>query len=335
MKILKYIGILLGFLVIGYFSGPRPPKPIYTSDLPDIPDQSNELEKYIASLEQKDQPLKEGNEAKIIWYNDSLKSKTPFSIVYLHGFSASHEEGKPIHEWMAKTFGMNLYLARLADHGRKKEDALSEFTAQKAWDDAKMALSIGKKIGDKVILVSTSTGGTLSLMLCAQYADIAAQILMSPNIAIKDPTSVILNDPWGLQIARKVIGGEFKIASDTSAIYGKYWDKKYRIEALVQLEELIETSMNKNTFSAIHQPTLLLYYYKDETHQDPVVRVDAMKKMFSELAIPPDKKREIALPHVGEHVLGGYIKSKDLESVKREIESYLQSVLNLKKVSNN
>ena len=40
--------------------------------------------------------------------------------------------------------------------------------------------------------------------------------------------------------------------------------------------------MNKETFKKVNQPTLLLYYYKDETHQDAVVKVSAMQKMFDE-----------------------------------------------------
>ena len=42
-------------------------------------------------------PVKPENEARIIWQNDSLKNKTEYAVVYLHGFSASQEEGDPVH----------------------------------------------------------------------------------------------------------------------------------------------------------------------------------------------------------------------------------------------
>ena len=92
-----------------------------------------------------------------------------------------------------------------------------------------------------------------------------------------------MNNPWGLQIARLVLGSKYVDAEDKRPIYRNYWNYQYRLEAAVQLEEYLETSMNKQTFEKIHQPTLMLYYYKDEVHQDPWCELDAMKKMFEQL----------------------------------------------------
>ena len=103
-------------------------------------------------------------------------------------------------------------LSRLADHGIDTTEALLQFTPDRAWESAKEALAMGKKIGDKVILLSTSTGGTLALMLAAEYPeDVFALINLSPNIAINDGAAFLLNDPWGLQIARMVMGGNYRV----------------------------------------------------------------------------------------------------------------------------
>ncbi len=75
-------------------------------------------------------------------------------------------------------------------------------TADKYWESAKEALAIGQQIGNKVILVGTSTGGTLALQLAAQYPEVYAMVLLSPNIAINDPNAWLLNNPWGLQISQ-------------------------------------------------------------------------------------------------------------------------------------
>ena len=335
MKILQYAGFLIMVAASVYFMGPAPKTPVFTDDLIHVPNDPLELENFIEIHEKKDAPIKAGNEAKIIWYIDSLKNKTPFSLVYLHGFSASHEEGNPIHMQIAKTYGMNLFLTRLADHGRADDEPLSRFTATGAWEDAKAALAIGKAIGEKVILMSTSTGGTLSLMLASTYPEIHAQILMSPNIAIKDPTAFLLNNHWGLQLARKTIGGEYRIVADTSSLYAKYWNPKYRIEALVELEELVESTMNEQTFKKINQPILLLYYYKDQLNQDPVVSVDAMHKMFSSISTRQELKMDAPLANAGNHVIGSYVKSKDLETVKSQTELFLDSLLKLPKINQN
>ena len=238
--------------------------------------------------------LKPNNEARIVWF-DSSKTKTEYSIVYLHGFSASQEEGRPIHTNIAKEFGCNLYLSRLAEHGIDTTEPMMNLTADKLWESAKQALQIGKQIGNKVILMSTSTGGTLSLKLAAEYPnDVYALIMMSPNIAINNNKAYLLNNPWGLQIARAVTGSHYITAKDTTSLYKQYWYWHYPLESTVQLQELIETSMTKQIFEKVKQPVFLLYYYKDDVHQDSVVSVPAMLNMFKELGTPANKKIKIA-----------------------------------------
>jgi alpha-beta hydrolase superfamily lysophospholipase len=45
---------------------------------------------------------------------------------------------------------------------------------------------IAKKLGKKVIIMSTSTGGTLSLQLAAAFPEIAGLVMYSPNIEINN-----------------------------------------------------------------------------------------------------------------------------------------------------
>ena len=285
MKFLKIFAWIVLVLVIVYLLGPRPAAPAFTNAsypnaLKPIAQRGIELEKSIAQKESQ-HDIKLDNEARIIWHNDSLKNQTEYSIVYLHGFSASQEEGDPVHRHIAKEFGCNLYLSRLAEHGIDTAESLLHFTIDKYWESAKDALNIGGALGEKVILMATSTGASLALQLAATYpARVHALILMSPNISIFDQFAWLLNNPWGLQIARLVKGSKYVDATDQRPIYRNYWNYQYRLEAAVQLEEYLETSMNKKTFEKVQQPTLMLYYYKDEIHQDSVVKVGAMKKMF-------------------------------------------------------
>jgi len=308
-------------------SGPKPSTPKYNKDIPAIPD---DVENYISKKESLHH-LKKNNEARIVWANDSLKSITEYAIVYLHGFSASQEEGNPVHRNVAKYFGCNLYLSRLAEHGIDTTDQLINLTSDNYWESAKEALFIGKKLGRKVILMGTSTGGTQALQLAAIYPnDVAAIILYSPNIEINDPNAYLLNNPWGLQIARLVKGGKLNYPADTRPIYSAYWNRPYRLEAVVNLEEMIETSVTKETLNAVKQPVLMLYYFKDELHQDSVVRVDAMKKMFGALSTPSNMKEEMAIPNAGHHVLGSPILSKDIMTVEKETIRFIKDKMGLK-----
>lgn len=361
----RYTLLILLVLTVVYFLGPHPKTPTYSNVMPTVPADINALPQYIQQQESAHK-VKPNNEARIVWASDmyntdsvtaatdsltkyngpgKLLSKaagiikpimhpghavTDYSIVYLHGFSASQEEGAPIHTNIAKEFGCNLYLSRLAEHGIDTTEPMINLTPEKYWESAKEALAIGKKIGKKVILMGTSTGGTNALQLAAAYPnDVAAVILLSPNIAIHDPNAWVLNNPWGLQIARMVKGSHYVTASDDRPIYKQYWYHQYPLEAAVELQELLETTMTKETFEKVKQPLLMLYYYMDETHQDSVVSVPAMLKMFGELGTPANLKFKDAIPAAGDHVLGSYIKGKDLLSVQTAIEKFMINVLHI------
>jgi len=325
----RIILVLIILIAIVYVAGPAPDEPIFANNpgcLPAFNFEGQDLADFV----QDNEPLenvKPDNEARIVWADDSSKQKTEYSIVYLHGFSASQEEGDPIHTNIAKKFGCNLYLSRLAEHGLNTTEQFINLTADSYWNSAKAALAIGKQLGQKVILMATSTGGTLALMLAAHFpSDVHSLVLLSPNIAIKDGAAVVLNNHWGLQIARLVKGSDYVDSKDQRDIYKKYWYSHYRLEGAVALQEMIETSMTEKTFKKIRQPTLMLYYYKDEVHQDSVVSVSAMKKMFEQLG--SHNKKSVAMPLTGDHVIGSWIKSKDVAGVEKEIELFLQKLIN-------
>ncbi|MCA6499594.1 MAG: alpha/beta hydrolase [Chitinophagaceae bacterium] len=323
----RWLLVAAGILVL-YWVGPNPADPVYTNDLPVLSDSPQQLEMYVAEQEKK-HPIKPDNQARIVWNNDSLKNTTEYALVYLHGFSASQEEGNPVHRNLAKAFGCNLYLARLAEHGIDTSDALMNYTAEGLWQTAKEAYAIGKKLGKKVILMGTSTGGTVALQLAAAFPEIAGIILYSPNISINDPNAWLLNNPWGLQIARLVKGSNFNTAGQDDSTYKKYWNHTYRLEATVQLQELLETTMVPATFGAVRQPVLALYYFKDENNQDKVVKVSAIQKMMQELGTPDSLKRSVAMANAGNHVLASPIVSKDVAGVEKETSTFLQQVMKL------
>ena len=327
MKFFKWLGIIALVLIILYFLGPRPATPVYAKELPVVPTEPAMLEKYIKDREALHQ-LKSDNEARIVWFNDSLKDKTEYAVVYLHGFGASQKEGDPVHTFFAKKFGCNLYLSRLAEHGVDSSEAMVNLTADKLWNSAKDAFVIGRQLGKQVILLATSTGATLALKLAAEYEGISGLILLSPNIAINDPLAWIANNHWGLQIAQ-LVKGKYRTTEDTTALEKQYWYNKYRMESVTELQELLETTMKASLFEKVKQPVLMLYYYKDEEHQDKTVKVSAMKRMFRLLGTPDSLKREIAVPNAGEHVIGSYITSKDLQTVENECMKFGKEILHL------
>ena len=62
-------------------------------------------------------------------------------------------------------------------------------------------------------------------MLAAEYPqDVFGLINLSPNIAINDGAAFMLNDPGGLQIARMVMGKNYRV-TDANEEHAEYWNK--------------------------------------------------------------------------------------------------------------
>lgn len=327
-RIKRFFLVLILLIIVGYVLGPKPAKPELNMDLPSISASISNIESYIDKKEEA-VDIKKDNESRIFWANDSVHQRTNYCVLYLHGFSASWYEGYPAHVQFAKHFGFNLYIPRLHDHGLETEDALLDMTPDKLWNSAKEALMVAKSLGKKVIIMSTSTGGTLGLKLAADFPEyVDGLILYSPNIRINNSTAFILPKPWGLQIGRKVIGSKYRITEENfESKECQYWNCKYRLEAVVYLQQLVEATMKKSTYKNVTAPVFLGYYYKDEENQDETVRVDAMLKMFDQLGTIPSKKVKEAFPDAGEHVIACELTSGCVDEVIAETIKFGENVM--------
>jgi esterase/lipase len=324
-----FIGIVLA-LFIFYSVGPRPSKPDFTIHEINLPSTPTELETNIALAEASVKGIKPDNQARIIWADSSKKEKTKIAFLYLHGFSASQAEGDPVHKDLAKKFNANLYLSRLAEHGIDKGD--SSMISLKAGEyeaSAENALAITKKLGNDIIVIGTSAGGALTLYLASRHPEIKAIVLYSPCVKLFDKTAVILDKPWGLQIARLVSGGLSKKFESESKTHSNYWQLNYRIEALVALQNLVSNTMKPEVFSKVKCPVFLGYYFKNEKEEDNTVSIPAMLKMFDELGTPTELKQKLAFPDAGAHVIASYIRSKDWKGVERETDKFLTDKVKL------
>jgi len=329
-RIKRFLLIILLLAVVVYLAGPKPKKPELSKDLPSISASMATVEKYIEDKESKFS-VRPDNETRIIWANDSVKERTDFCVLYLHGFSASWYEGYPAHTRFAKHFACNLFIPRLASHGLETDDPLIDMTPDALWESAKEALMIARSLGKKVVIMSTSTGGTLGLKLAAEFPEyVDGLVLYSPNIRINNSAAFLLSKPWGLQIGRKVNGGKYRITNeDFESKDCQYWYCKYRMEGTVYLQQLVESTMKKEVFKRVTAPVFLGYYYKDDKNQDETVKVSAMLKMFDQLGTDSVNKVKVAFPEAGEHVIACELTSGSYEEVIAETIKFGEEVLNL------
>lgn len=319
-------------LVVVYVLGPKASVQPLEGDYPEVPTQLSELEKYIQQREDTVKGLKPNNQARIVWADSITKNKTPYSIVYIHGFGASQMEGDPVHRRLAEHFGANLYLTRLTEHGIRRENALEHLSAEILVNDAREAYMIGQSLGDSVIVIGTSMGGALSLILASERPDLHALLLYSPCVREYGDQLNAFFEPWQSFLMEKAMTNEHGVLeSPREGDKAKYWSEAFHVNAYSSLAVMLRSKMTPATFSKIKQPLFLAYYYADEQNQDRVVSVPAMLSMYEQVQTPSGLKEKQAFPDAADHVIGSSITSGDWEGVLAASIHFLETKVQVAK----
>ncbi len=332
-RFFKWLGAIVLLLATVYLAGPKPPTPQLNGTLPAMTQNLAALETEINRSETISGNVKPDNQARIVWADSTRKQKTPFSIVYLHGFGASQAEGAPVHTHLARRYGCNLYLARLQDHGTTGDSVFVRLTPENYLASAQRALAIGQTLGEKVIVIGTSAGGALSLYLAANQPAVHALVLYSPAVELYSKSIGLVNKPWGKQLMRTLVGSEYVDFPRRDSLQGQYWLNRYHIQGIITLQTFLDETMNRDTFAKVKCPVYLAYYHKTEEQEDKVVSVPAMLEMFDELGTAATSKRKAAFPNTGHHVIASYIHSKDWQGVETGTENFLEQVVGLQPVA--
>lgn len=260
-----------------------------------------------------------GAEQRILWRQQD--ERTEYAVVYLHGFSASRQEIAPVPEMVAAGLGANLFEARLAGHGLETS-RLENVSAEHWIGDAVVALAIGAKLGDKIVLISTSTGGTLSLALLGHptMRNVDSLIMISPNIEPADPKAKWLTRPVGPLIARLITGGT-RSWTARNELQERFWTTSYPIEAAVEAMRLVNYANTKLPMKI--QQNLLMFV----SPGDQVVSPQAARWAFDAMQAPTKRLVEIEpVENTSNHVLAGDILSpENNERVATEILNFVRN----------
>lgn len=312
-------------LVIVYMLGPKLDHTPLIIQQTQVPTDPSALEAYLSQREDSVKGLKPGNEAYIQWADSTQKVKTPYSIIYLHGFGGAGMEGDPVHRFLSAHFGANLFVSRLPEHGIRRANGMEYMTAQALADAAGEAFQIGKSLGDSVIVVGTSMGGSLALLLASQFPEVHSLILYSPAIRDNGERLGALFQPWMAKIMEMTLMENKVIHQERAGEKATFWSEDYHVNGYKSLAGILYTEMNEGTFRKITQPVFLGYYYKNPKEQDFVVSVPKMQEMFTQLGTSHDLKKEMTFPKSGDHVIASAITSHDWEGVLIESIRFLET----------
>jgi esterase/lipase len=223
-------------------------------------------------------------------------------------------ETAPLADQVAKALGANLFYTRLSGHGLPGQ-AMGEASAQDWMADTLEAVRIGKTLGRKVLVISCSTGSTLSTWLgtTPQAADVSAFVFISPNFGLKNKMSELINGHWGQQIATAISGDTIRYEqTDPREVVA--WTGSYPTKALFPMMALVK-KVRDSDLSAFQKPVLVLYSAADQT-VDP----EEIKATFARLGSQQKSIDAVTYSQSkGQHVLAGDIR--DPQSVAPMAES--------------
>ncbi|MDV7144499.1 alpha/beta hydrolase [Tropicimonas sp. TH_r6] len=300
MRMLAF-GVLGLLLVIGalFLFGPREPVDRDISFAADT--LGDNLDDWLAKQEA-DVPNLRPEAVKRIQWAGEPGATTPLSIIYLHGFSASAEEIRPVPDKVAETLGANLFFTRLTGHGRDG-DAMAEATAGDWIEDMAEALAIGRRLGERVLVISTSTGGTLAA-LAATDPDLsdglAGVVFVSPNFALQNPKAGMLTLPLARYWLPHLVGPErgFEPLNDAHAAH---WTTRYPTTAVLPMMALVE-HVDGLDLSAATVPALFVY-----SEQDQVVSPEKTAEAMAAWGGPTEVSLRVMGPEddPSSHVISG------------------------------
>jgi alpha-beta hydrolase superfamily lysophospholipase len=324
-KILFPVAIVLAILVLllgaAWLFGPR--TPVDTTITFDPRTIGEDLDAYLDKAEAKVRGIQPNQHKEIVWADPETKAKTPIAIIYIHGFSASPQETRPMPDIVAADLKANLFLTRLFGHGtttRPMEDV-----SVNAWvNDFAEALAIGERLGDKVVIMGTSTGGALTTWAITQPAfrdRIHAVILCSPNYGVQAAGSSLLTWPFARQMARLVMGEtrSFEPGNDLQRLY---WTTTYTVDALLPMAEVVKLAANAPVEQA-RVPALLLI-----SSGDQVVRSDIARRVAQRWGAPHTLVEVQNVEDPSRHVLAGAAMSPSTtEPVAKLATEWLRETL--------
>lgn len=310
--LLKVVLGLLTLVLAVLLIGPREPTDgeiTFSAD-----DLGDDLDGYLADSEAQFDDITPGVEKRIVWAGD-VGARTDIVLLYLHGFSATSEEIRPVPDRVAEALGANLYYARFTGHGRAGA-AMGEVVAADWRNDLAEAMEIGRRLGDRVFVIGTSTGATLSMLAAADPRmndGFAGQVLVAPNFKVNNPLAFVPDLPFARHYIT-ALAGEERSWEPVNEGHGRYWTTSYPTLAVLPMSATVRAANSLN-FGLVNAPTLMIFDPGDEV-VDHARSAEVAAKM-----VPPAEVVEVAVGATDDpfrHVIAGDILSPGMTDMMVE-----------------
>jgi len=258
--------------------------------------------------------LRPGQQKEVNWFALSGQP-TEWALGYLHGLSASRHEITPTVEKLSAILRANVFWARMSGHGTRGED-FRKVTADDWLRDGEEAVQILNKIGQRRVLIATSTGATVAMAEALWHPqDLQALILISPNFGPRQPQTILLGGPLGPTFGHLILGPEHSWVPK-SPEQEQWWYTHYAVEGLTAMMDLVH-AVERMPIQNLKTPCLIFF-----TPTDNVINLDQARRQISRTSAC-----QIKMITAEDHVLAGAIMSpSSTDLVMSEILAFLRTI---------
>ena len=256
----------------------------------------HELRTWVQEREAKLSDLRPDNQAQLFPAEPQLQTKR--ALVYLHGFSAAPQEIEPVVRRLSDELGANSWSPRLRGHGRTPE-ALGQARAGEWAEDVEEALRVGEVLGERTVLIGTSTGGTLAALAALEHPELAGLVVISANFGPADPSADALLLPW-LGVLLPAVLPEHCWEPRNEA-QEQHWTTCYPIQSVAQMMRVVDDARQAD-WSRLDVPVLSI-----RSDDDGVVQQPAIDAWLDTLSVPVERHVVSATGDESGHVLAGEI----------------------------
>lgn len=238
--------------------------------------------------------LRPGCEKHVVWAGEP-GVKTPVALLYIHGFSATGQELRPLPDLVAQGLAANLHFTRLTGHGQDGA-AMGRATLADWLRDVAEALDIAATIGDQVIVMGCSTGCTLATLALVDGAQARAMIYVSPNFGLRNKAVQWLIDLPGVRHWGKYVAGRRRDFAPINAAHTAYWTTSYPTDAVQPMADAVR-AVRTADLSRITTPALFAFNQADQ-----VVDPDKTRAVMARWGGPAQEL--VITPGPGDDVMG-------------------------------
>jgi len=266
--------------------------------------QTNTNPDLAALLHEPHDNLIPGTEKQLTWFDGELA--TEWSVVALHGFSASRQETAPLAASVAKSLGANLFETRFAAHGLES-NGLVDVTAEEWLDDVADALTVGQLIGQKVVVIAVSNGAALALSMLDHptMQAVDSLIMLAPNLGPADPKGMWITHPGGPFLLR-LVRGDTRSWEAHNELQEHYWTTTYPTRTLIEVIRVVDRARSK--IETVIAPRVQVLY----SPNDQVISIPDLLSGYASIQSP--QKAIIEIEQTGSpsaHIIAGDIISPD------------------------